>query len=122
MSKKKNIIYNISIDHKKNFIIFIDINYQTIRSADTELFNIGYFHNGFYDEHLIDTNVSLSLIARPGAKFSNYVIDRFEHITLAPTILLRYTKGFSGLFNSQFNYDKIQFLYQQPLLDRKSVV
>lgn len=105
-----------SVDPWKNFTIRLDGNYQTIRSADPELFNIGYVHNGFYDEHLIDTNVSLSFIARPGAKFSNYGIDRFEHITLAPTILLRYTKGFSGLFNSQFNYDKIQFLYQQPLL------
>lgn len=105
-----------SIDPWKNFTIRLDGNYQTIRSADPELFNIGYEYNGFYEEHLIDTHVSLSLIAKPGAKFSNYGVDRFEHITLAPTILLRYTKGFSGLFNSQFNYDKIQFLYEQPLL------
>lgn len=105
-----------SIDPLKNFTIRLDGNYQTIRSADPSLFNIGYVQNGNYEEHLIDTNLRLSLLARPGAKYSHYGIDRHEHSTLAPTFLLSYTKGFTGLFNSQFNYDKLQFLYHQPIL------
>lgn len=105
-----------SIEPWRNFKIRLDGNYQTIRSADPALFNIGYVQNGNYEEHLIDTNFSISLIARPGAKYSRYGIDRFEHTTLAPSFLLRYTKGFTGLFNSQFNYDKLQFLYTQPIL------
>lgn len=105
-----------SIDPWKNFTVRLDGNYQTTRAADPALFNIGYDQHGWYENHLIDTNVSLSLIARPGAKFSRYGIDRYEHSTLAPTIMLRYTKGFSGLFNSEFNYDKIQFLFTKPFL------
>lgn len=105
-----------SIEPWTNFTLRLDGNYQTIRSADPSLFNIGYEQHGNVNQNLIDTNVSLTLLARPGAKYSQYGIDRFEHISLAPTILLRYTKGFTGLFNSQFNYDKIQFMYQQPIL------
>src|SRR5690606_3883950 len=105
-----------SIEPWENFKIRIDGNYQTIRAADPELFNIGYDQFGFYENHLIDTNISLSLIARPGAKFSRFGIDRYEHSTLAPTIMLRYTKGFNGLFNSEFNYNRIQFLFAKPFL------
>lgn len=105
-----------SIDPFKNFTLRFDANYQTIRAADPSLFNIGYVQNGNYQEHLIDTNVSLSILASPGAKFSQFGIDRYEHSSLAPTFMLRYTKGFTGLFNSQFEYDKLQFLYQQPIL------
>src|SRR5690606_21535067 len=105
-----------SIDPWKNFTVRVDANYQTTRAADPEMFNIGYDQHGWYENHLIDTNLSLSLIARPGAKFSRYGIDRDEHSTLAPTIMLRYTKGFTGLFNSEFNYDKIQFLFEKPFL------
>lgn len=106
-----------SIDPWKNFTVRIDGNYQTTRAGDPALFNIGYINEkGYREEHLIDTQISLSLIARPGAKFSRYGIDRYEHSTLAPTIMLRYTKGFSGLFNSQFNYDKLQFLFSKPIL------
>ena len=106
----------VSIDPRKNFTVRLDGNYQTIRAADPELFNIGYDQFGYYENHLIDTNISFSLIARPGAKFSRFGIDRYEHSTLAPTIMLRYTKGFSGLFNSEFNYNKIQFLFAKPFL------
>ncbi len=106
-----------SIDPWKNFTIRLDGNYQTTRAGDPKLFNIGYINEkGWFEEHLIDTNVSLSIIARPGAKFSRFGIDRYEHTTLAPTIMLRYTKGFSGLFNSQFDYDKIQFFFSKPIL------
>lgn len=106
-----------SVDPWKNFTIRLDGNYQTTRAADPALFNIGYINEkGLYEQHLIDTNVSLSLIARPGAKFSRYGIDRYEHSTLAPTIMLRYTKGFNGLFNSQFQYDKLQVLFAKPFL------
>lgn len=105
-----------SIDPWKNLTIRLDGNYQTIRAADPALFDIGYIQDGYDKEQLIDTNISLSLIARPGAKFSKYGIDRYEHSTLAPTIMFRYTRGFSGLFNSQFDYNKLQFLYTQPIL------
>jgi len=105
-----------SIEPWKNFTIRVDGNYQTIRAADPALFDIGYIQNGQQKVQLVDTNLSLSLIARPGAKFSQHGIDRYEHSTLAPTIMLRYTKGLSGVFDSQFEYDKLQFIFSKPFL------
>lgn len=106
-----------SIDLWKNFTMRLDANYQTIRAADAEMFNIEYVDkNGFVRDHLVDTNVSVSLIARPGAKFTQYGIDRHEQNTLSPTIMLRYTRGLSGVFNSEFEYDKLQFIFSKPFL------
>lgn len=105
-----------SIEPWKNFIIRLDGNYQTIRSADPALFNIGFLKNGVREEQLTDTNLSLSFIARPGAKYSQHGIDRYEHSTLAPTIMLRYTKGLAGVFDSEFEYDKLQFIFSKPFL------
>lgn len=106
-----------SIDPWDNVTIRLDGTYQTTRAADPELFNLGYINEkGYYEKHLIDSKISLSIIARPGAKYSRYGIDRYEHSTMAPTIMLRFTHGISGLFNSQFDYNKIQFLFAKPIL------
>jgi len=62
--------------------------------------------------------VVFSIMARPGAKFSTYGVERYEMTALAtnPTFILKYTKGFKDIFNSDFNYNKLQFYYAQPIL------
>ncbi|MGV0955830.1 DUF5686 family protein [Empedobacter falsenii] len=105
-----------SIEPWKNVTFRVDGNYQLIKPADTEHFSIGYEKNGQIKETLTNSSVSVSVIARPGAKYSQYGIDRYEMTTLAPTLMLRYTKGLKGVINSDFEYDKLQFLYTQPIL------
>lgn len=105
-----------AIDPLKNVTIRLDGTYQEIKAANPSLFDIRYIQNGDLKNSLTDTKLSLSITARPGAKFSRYGLDRYEHSSLAPTIMLRYSKGFDGLFNSQFNYDKLQFYFYKPFL------
>jgi hypothetical protein len=105
-----------SIDPWKNFTVRLDGAYQTIFSADKSLFNINYNKNGIELDNVIDSHLTLSIVARPGAKFSQFGIDRYEHSNNAPTITLRFVKGFKGVFTSDFNYDKLQFMYIQPIL------
>lgn len=74
-----------SIEPVTNFTVRLDGNYQTIRSADPSLFNIGYQQNGNYNNHLIDTNVSLSLVAKPGPNTHNMAsIDLNISLCLLP--------------------------------------
>lgn len=105
-----------SIEPWKNFQIRIDGTMQSIRSTNLAVFNLMYYKNGDLRQTVNDSHVMISLIARPGAKFSQTGVDRHEHGTLASTIVLKYTRGIEGLFNADFNYNKLQFLFYKPVL------
>ncbi|MFY1048006.1 DUF5686 family protein [Chryseobacterium sp. GP-SGM7] len=105
-----------AIEPWKNFQIRVDGTMQSIKSANPEGFNLMYYQNGNLRKTTNDSHVTFSLIARPGAKFSQTGVDRYEHGTLAPTIVLKYTRGIEGLFNADFNYNKLQFMFYKPIL------
>lgn len=105
-----------SIEPWKNFQIKLDGTLQSIKSANPDGFNLMYYRNGDLRKTVNDSHVTLSLIARPGAKFSQTGVDRYEHGTLAPTIVLKYTRGIEGLFNADYNYNKLQFMFYKPML------
>lgn len=105
-----------SIEPWKNFQIRVDGTMQSIKSANPTGFNLMYYRNGGLRKTTNDSHVTISLIARPGAKFSQTGVDRYEHGTLAPTIVLKYTRGIEGLFNADFNYNKLQFMFYKPIL------
>lgn len=105
-----------SIEPWKNFQIRVDGTMQSIKSANPDGFNLMYYQNGNLRKTTNDSHVTFSLIARPGAKFSQTGVDRYEHGTLAPTIVLKYTRGIEGLFNADFNYNKLQFMFYKPIL------
>ena len=109
-------IFYGAIDPWENFTVRLDANIQNIRSADSSFFDIGYNYNGKDYDRVIDSHLTFSIISRPGAKFSQTGVDRYEHSNNAPTFSLRYLKGLKGVLNSDFNYDKIQFMYIQPIL------
>ncbi|MCJ8155195.1 DUF5686 and carboxypeptidase regulatory-like domain-containing protein [Chryseobacterium sp. SSA4.19] len=105
-----------AIEPWKNFQIRLDGTMQSIKSANPEGFNLMYYKDGKLRKTTNDSHLTLSLIARPGARFSQTGIDRYEHGTLAPTIVLKYTKGIEGLFGSDFSYNKLQFMFYKPVL------
>ena len=105
-----------AIEPWRNFQIRIDGTMQSIKSANPGEFNLMYYRDGDLRKTVNDSHVMISLIARPGAKFSQTGIDRHEHGTLAPTIILKYTRGIEGLFNADFNYNMLQFMFYKPFL------
>lgn len=107
-----------SIEPWKNFQVRLDATTQNIKSADSNLFNINYYRQGVLRNDLNDTRFTTTLIFRPGIKFSTYGVDRYELTALAtnPSIILKYTKGMGGVFNSDYNYNKLQFYYYQPVI------
>jgi hypothetical protein len=83
-----------AIEPWKNFQVRVDGTLQSIKSANPEGFNLMYYKDNALRKTVNDSHVTISLIARPGAKFSQTGIDRYEHGTLAPTIVLKYTRGY----------------------------
>lgn len=105
-----------AIEPWKNIQIRVDGVMQSIKSANLELFNLMYYQDGQLRKTVNDSHVTVSIIAKPGAKFSQTGIDRYQARNLAPTIVLRYTRGIEGLFNADFNYNKLQFMFSKPFL------
>ncbi|CAM2790133.1 carboxypeptidase-like regulatory domain-containing protein [Chryseobacterium flavum] len=105
-----------AIEPWKNIQIRVDGVMQSIKSANLELFNLMYYQNGRLRKTVNDSHVTISVIAKPGARFSQTGIDRYQSSNLAPTIVLRYTRGIEGLFNADFNYNKVQFMFSKPFL------
>ncbi|MNK25797.1 hypothetical protein D3C87_441250 [compost metagenome] len=118
MSSVNQSNFYTSIEPWKNIQLRVDATQQTIVSADSNLFNINYIKNGQVLSRLDDSRVVFSVMARPGAKFSTYGVERYEMTALAtnPTFILKYTRGFKDVFNSDFGYNKLQFYYAQPIL------
>lgn len=106
----------VSIEPMKNFEIRLDSYIQEIKSANKEKFNLDFYKDGKILSVLHDSHVSLSLSTKPKAQYHQYGLDRNEVSNLSPVLSLKYTKGFDGIFNSDFNYDKLQFFYTQPIL------
>ncbi|MCC2591239.1 DUF5686 family protein [Chryseobacterium sp. MFBS3-17] len=106
-----------AVDPFKNFTIRADGTLQSIKSANEEGFNL-YYHDteGNLRKTVNDSHLTLSLIARPGAKYSQTGVDRYEHSTLAPTLVLKYTRGLKNLFNADYGYNKLQFMFYKPML------
>ncbi|ROH98806.1 carboxypeptidase-like regulatory domain-containing protein [Chryseobacterium sp. G0240] len=105
-----------AIEPWKNIQLRVDGVMQSIKSAIPEKFNLMYYQDGKLRKTVNDSHVTFSIIAKPGAKFSQTGIDRYQARNLAPTIVLRYTRGIEGLFNADFNYDKLQFMFYKPFL------
>ncbi len=105
-----------SIEPLKNFQVRLDASSQKIKSANPEKFNLDFYKNGILKSEVQDFHTTFSLMARPGAKYAQYGVDRYEFTTLAPTFVLKFTHGFENVMSGDFDYNKIQFLYSQPIL------
>lgn len=105
-----------SIEPWKNFQIRLDGTLQSIKSANPEGFNLMYYLNGNLRKTVNDSRISISLIAKPGAVFSQTGVDRYENRSNSPTIVLKYTRGIEGLFNADFTYNKLQLMFFKPVI------
>lgn len=104
-----------SIEPIKNLEIRIDGSVQSISSANPSRFNTDYYLNNEIRKNLNDSHISVSIIAKPLATYSETGVERKEQTTNTPTIALKYTKGIQGLFNADFGYNKLQLMYTQPI-------
>ncbi len=116
LSSLKQNNFFFSLEPLKNFVVRADASTQNIQSANPENFNLDYYKNGVLKSELNDFHTMFSLMAKPGAKYSQYGVDRYAFTTLSPTFVLKFTHGFENVFKGDFDYDKLQFLYSQPIL------
>ncbi len=106
-----------TVEPFKNVKFRLSSTYKTIKSADPELFNIDYIdENGDIQSEIEQVDVNFAVQYTPKRKPWGFGVDQgVSNRGRYPTFFLSYTKGIKGLFNSDFDYHKLQFYYQQPI-------
>lgn len=109
----------ISIEPKYNLQFKIGASYRTLESASPETFNLDYWvdkQNDFKKSDIIQSEVDFSIRYTPNRKTIGYGVERNEVTDTYSTLFLNYSQGIKGFFNSDFDYQKLQFYYRQPIL------
>ena len=112
--KQNNLFF--SMEPVKNFEVRLDASTQNIKSANPQNFNLDFYKNNVLKSELTDFHTTFSLMATPGAKYSQFGVDRYAFTTLSPTFVLKFTHGFENVLAGDFDYNKLQFLYSQPII------
>ena len=108
-----------SIEPKHNLEFKLGASYRTLQSASPETFNLDYWvdlENGIKKESVVQSEIDFSIKYTPNRKTIGYGVERNEVTDTYSTLFLNYSKGIKGVFNSDFQYDKFQFYYRQPIL------
>ena len=109
----------MSIEPKKNLNFKIGASFRTLESASPETFNLDYWldkENNIKKSDVIQSEIDFSLRYTPNRKTIGYGVERNEVTDVYSTLFINYSRGIKGVFNSNFDYEKVQFFYRQPIL------
>jgi len=109
----------LSIEPRKNINFKIGASYRTLKSASPETFNLDWWvdkENGIKSSETIQSELDFSFKYTPNRKTVGWGVERNEVSDTYTTLFLRYSQGIKGVINSDFDYQKIQIYYRQPIL------
>ncbi len=108
---------SLEIEPITNLRIGVGGTFRTLSSALPDDFSLDYIDadapNGISSE-IRQFDFNALLIYTPGKKTIGYGVERRGINDNYSTLLLKYTKGIEGIWESDFNYSKLQFSYGQP--------
>ena len=109
----------LSIEPKKNLELRLGASYRTLESASPDTFNLDYWideEKNIKKSTSIQSEIDFSIKYTPNRKTIGYGVERNEVTDTYSTLFLNYSRGIKGVFNSDFEYQKVQFFYRQPIL------
>lgn len=109
----------VSLEPKKNIKFRLGMSYRTLKSASPKTFNIDYWSDAAHtskSSDLAQSEIDFSVTYTPNRKTIGYGVERTEVSSAYPTLFLNYSQGIKGWLGSNFNYEKVQFHYRQPIL------
>lgn len=108
----------LEISPVENFKINVEGSYRQIKPASEE-FDLSFYQDENHTEianEIKQAEIGGTLTFTPGRKTTNYGVER---ITLNqgdyPEMFLKYTRGLKGPGDSDFDYDRVQLFYRQPI-------
>ncbi|MCK0161754.1 DUF5686 family protein [Allomuricauda sp. F6463D] len=108
---------NVEMEPVKNFRINVGGSFRKLSSALPEAFSLDYLDltspSGISSE-IKQFDLTTTVVYTPGKRTIGYGVERANINDDYSTLVLKYTKGVDGFLESDFDYEKIQFSYQQP--------
>ncbi|MDM1373111.1 carboxypeptidase-like regulatory domain-containing protein [Myroides marinus] len=108
----------IEIEPVKNLKFSTAFNYRTLKPA-SNLFNLNYYvdkENNIISNETKQSEFNLTAEYTPKRKTIGYGVDRTDVDSKYLRMFLKYTQGFKGVLDSDFEYQKIQFYARKPML------
>ena len=106
----------VEMEPVKNVVFRWNNDFRKLKSA-SETFSLDYVDNdsptGISSE-IKQFESSFSVSYYPGRKMTGYGVERYEANDDFPRLFAMVSLGDKGLFDSDFNYTKVQFSYLQP--------
>ncbi len=112
--------FSAEIEPVKNVTFKGSFNYRTLKSASST-FNMDYFIDpddpskgteGFIQQYEFGMLVDYT----PGRRTIGYGVERSDVDLNYARLYLNFSQGVKGIFGSDFDYQKLQFYYRQPVL------
>lgn len=108
----------LEIEPVKNLKFSSTFSFRTLKSA-SETFSLDYYidkNNGITKSDVTQSEVSLSIDYTPNRRTIGVGVDRTDVDANYSHLFLNFSQGLQGVFNSDFDYQRLQFYYRQPLL------
>lgn len=106
------------IEPVKNLTFQTNLSYRSLKSASAQ-FSLDYFTDATQTKIKSEVKQSeINLVGEytPNRRTVGYGVERLDVDNNYPRLFLSYSQGLKGVMNSDFNYQKLQFYYRQPLL------
>ena len=100
----------------KNFVVSVSGSYKTLSSA-SEFFSLDYNDTSTpsgSSSQIKQFETIFTANYYPGRKVGGFGVERTTNSDKLRNIFLQVTRGSKNLFNSDFDYTKVQFSYSQP--------
>ncbi len=108
---------SLEIEPVKNLTFQAGFSYRTLESASST-FSLAYYTDLTQQEvksNIRQSEMSIQLDWTPKRKTVGYGVERNIVDSPYTRLFLNYSQGFKGVFDSDFDYERFQLYYKQPL-------
>jgi hypothetical protein len=106
------------IEPIKNVTLQLGFSYRTLESA-SDTFKLDYFTDATLTNtksKVTQSELNFQIEMTPKRKTIGYGVERRDIDSPFSRIFINYGQGFKGFINSDFDYQKIQLYYKQPIV------
>lgn len=108
----------VEMEPVKNLTFQLGFSYRTLESA-SDTFSLNYFTDNTFTNtasEVKQSELNLQVEYTPKRKTIGYGVERREVDSPYSRFFINYSQGFKGLIDSDFDYQKIQLYYKQPVV------
>ena len=109
---------SVEVEPVKNLTFQLGASYRTLESA-SDTFKLDYFTDETQTStkpDLKQSEINLQVEYTSKKKFVGYGVERLSVDNPYSHFFVNYSQGIKGVFNSDFDYQKVQLFYKQPFI------